>query len=44
MSDEIKVAPLKTAILLDLFGVAWVPYHLVQAGGASFELPGFQVE
>lgn len=40
-SDEIKVAPTKSAVLLDFFGVAWQPYHQVLAGGETFELPGF---
>jgi hypothetical protein len=38
---EIQVAPLKKDVLLDLFGVGWVPYHLVEVEGALRELPGY---
>jgi hypothetical protein len=37
----IPVRPYKKDILVDLFGVAWVPYHLVEAAGQHKELPGF---
>ncbi|MFC1996130.1 helicase HerA domain-containing protein [Chloroflexota bacterium] len=39
--EEIPVNPYKKDILLDLFGVAWFPYHLVEADGRTMELPGF---
>ncbi len=39
---EIPITPQKKDILLDFFGVAWKPYHLVKAGEELFELPGFQ--
>ena len=39
--DEIPVNPYKKDILIDLFGVAWFPYHLVEADGRTLELPGF---
>jgi t-SNARE complex subunit (syntaxin) len=39
--EEIAVHPYKKDILLDLFGVAWFPYHLVEAEGRTLELPGF---
>ena len=38
---EIPVNPFKKDILVDIFGVAWMPYHLVEAGGKVIELPGF---
>ncbi len=38
---EIPVRPYKKDILLDLFGVAWMPYHVVEAGGRVLELPGY---
>ncbi len=38
---EIPVRPFKKDILVDLFGVAWMPYHIVQAGGRTLEIPGF---
>ncbi|GAB4535938.1 MAG: DUF87 domain-containing protein [Anaerolineales bacterium] len=36
---EIPVSPYKKDILVALFGVAWMPYHLVEAGGRVMELP-----
>jgi len=39
--SEISVNPYKKDILVDLFGVTWYPYILVEAGGRTFELPGF---
>jgi paraquat-inducible protein B len=39
---EIRVAPLKKDVLLDLFGIAWVPYYLVQVGENTLELPGWR--
>ncbi|MEZ0396235.1 MAG: DUF87 domain-containing protein [Anaerolineales bacterium] len=41
---EIALAPKKTDIFLDRFGVAWLPYYLVQAGGQTLELPAFGTE
>jgi hypothetical protein len=44
VSDDmalITVHPYKKDILVDLFGVAWMPYHALEAGGQRFELPGF---
>ncbi len=41
---EISLAPKKTDIFLERFGVAWVPYYLVQAGGQTIELPAFGME
>jgi hypothetical protein len=39
--EEIPVTPYKKDIILDLFGVAWVPYHYVQVGEETLELPGY---
>jgi hypothetical protein len=39
--EEIPVTPYKKDVILDLFGVAWVPYHWVQVGEETIELPGF---
>jgi hypothetical protein len=39
--SEIPVTPSKKDILLDLFGVAWMPYHIVQVGEERVELPGY---
>ena len=38
---EIPITPQKKDILLDFFGVAWMPYHLVKTGEQLIELPGF---
>ncbi len=38
---EVTVNPKKTDIFVKLFGVAWMPYYTVQAGGAMIELPAF---
>jgi len=41
---EITINPKKTDIYVNLFGVAWVPYYLVSAGGVTQELPAFGAE
>jgi len=41
---EIPVPPYKKDVTVALFGVAWFPYHIVDAGGRTLELPGFSVE
>jgi hypothetical protein len=38
---EIPIAAQKKDILLDFFGAAWMPYHLVKIGNQIDELPGF---
>jgi hypothetical protein len=40
--DEIELAPLKKDVLIDLFGVAWVPFYVVETGGEIKELPAYQ--
>ena len=39
---EIPITPFKKDILLDFFGVAWMPFHLVKIGNQVEELPGFR--
>jgi chromosome segregation ATPase len=39
--NEIPVTPLKKDVILDLFGLAWMPFHVVQVGQEIVELPGF---
>jgi hypothetical protein len=41
---EIPIAAQKKDILLDFFGVAWMPYHLVKIGEQVDELPGFSTK
>jgi hypothetical protein len=38
---EIPFTPAKKDVLVDLFGVAWMPYYLAGVGGEVIELPGF---
>jgi hypothetical protein len=40
--DEIELAPLKKDVLVDLFGVAWLPFYVVETGGGIKELPAYQ--
>ena len=37
---EIPVTPYKKDIRIELFGIAWTPYHVVQVGETLVELPG----
>jgi len=39
--SEITVNPYKKDILVELFGIAWMPFHLVEVAGQVVELPGF---
>jgi hypothetical protein len=41
---EIPVSPYKKDVTVALFGVAWFPYHVVDADGHTLELSGFSVE
>ena len=41
---EIPIAPYKKDVLVDLFGVAWMPYHVVETEGRRIELPGYGTE
>ncbi len=39
--SEIPVAALKKDVLLDMFGIAWMPYHVIKVGQEVMELPGY---
>ncbi len=39
---EIPVAPYKKDVSVELFGVAWVPYHLAEVDGRLVEQAGFR--
>jgi hypothetical protein len=39
--SELTITPTKTNIFVELFGVAWMPYYLVESGGGTVELPAF---
>ena len=41
---ELSVAPFKKDVLIDLFGLAWYPYHLVRIGAESIELSGYTLQ
>jgi len=41
---ETTVAPLKKDVMLELFGLAWMPFHVVKAGADTIELAGFKAE
>ena len=43
-TSEVTVTPKKTDIFVDLFGVAWMPYYLVESGDGTVELPAFGQE
>ncbi len=41
--SEVSIKPKKTDIYVSLFGVAWKPFYIVQAGDETIELPAFGV-
>jgi hypothetical protein len=41
--SEISISAQKKDILLDFFGVAWMPFYLVKIGAEMIEQPGFAV-
>lgn len=42
--SEVTLTPKKTDIYVNLFGVAWKPFYIVQSGAEMIELPAFGVE
>jgi hypothetical protein len=42
--SEVSIKPKKTDIYVNLFGVAWKPFYVVQAGDETMELPAFGTE
>jgi len=42
--SEVSIKPKKTDIYINLFGVAWKPFYIVQAGDETIELPAFGAE
>jgi len=40
--SEVTIAPKKTDIFVECFGVAWMPFYLVESGGGLVELPAFE--
>lgn len=41
---EVTITPKKTDIFVELFGVAWMPYYLVESEGQIIEVPAFGKE
>ncbi len=41
---DIPVTPYKKDVSVELFGVAWMPYHLVRDGERVDEIPGFEIK
>lgn len=41
---EVTINPRKTDVFVNLFGVAWMPHYVVQAGEETLELPAFGAE
>jgi len=39
--SEVTINPKKTDVFVNLFGVAWMPYYVVQTGDEKIELPAF---
>lgn len=42
--SEVTINPKKTDVYVNIFGVAWKPYYLIQAGGETIELAAFGAE
>jgi hypothetical protein len=40
-TSEIAIKPYKKDVLLELYGVAWTPYHVIESGGEIVQLPGY---
>ncbi len=40
-TTEVTVAPKKTDVYVNVFGVGWMPYYIVKTDGDSIELPAF---
>jgi chaperonin cofactor prefoldin len=40
-NSEVSITPKKTDIYINIFGVAWKPFYVVQAGNETIELPAF---
>ena len=40
---EVSVTPMKKDVFLDLFGLAWLPFYVVQDGDVQVELPALRI-
>ena len=43
-TSEVTVAPKKTDVFVNLFGVAWMPYYIIKTNTGMMELPAFGPE
>ena len=43
-TSEVTVNPKKSDVFINLFGVAWMPYYVVDTGGGKLEVPAFGAE
>jgi len=43
-STEVTIKPKKTDVYVNIFGVAWMPYYIIQSGNETVELPAFGAE
>jgi F0F1-type ATP synthase membrane subunit b/b' len=41
-SKDLAISPAKKDVLIDVFGVAWLPYYLVKTEAGEIELPAFR--
>ena len=39
-----SIQPYKKDVVVDLFGIAWMPYHVVDIDGRALEVPAFVLE
>ena len=42
--DEVNINPKKTDVYVNIFGVAWKPFYIVQVGPETVELSAFGAE
>jgi hypothetical protein len=40
--SEVTISPTKSDIFSEAFGVAWIPYYLVEIAGKKLEIPAFE--
>jgi hypothetical protein len=43
-STEVTIAPKKTDVFVNLFGVAWMPHYIIEMDAETLELPAFGPE
>jgi hypothetical protein len=43
-TTEVAINPKKTDVYVNIFGIAWKPFYIIQAGGETTELAAFGSE